>query len=609
MNYLNKLNSEQREAVLQIQGSCLVIASAGTGKTTCIVNKVRYLIDTGLHPSNILMLTFTKKASAEMMNRIKNLSDMATQENPVGGTFHSFALDSLRCHSGNRQQVIDEGEVRSFFRVKVKDTKLDRAGIDPYELMQLFSKVVNKGKPLSELMPETWKDFERKLVVIQKEYVVFKQRQNLLDFDDILLEFNLMLERQPQTRQMLGQKLKYILVDEYQDTNILQARMLDLLTMEHDSVTAVGDYAQSIYGFRGANPDNINTFLEKFPHARIIKLNQNYRSHQNIIRTVNSFYKRLNLGKLENPLRTEIKSTVMPQMVVKDNQYQQNDFIIDTIKRLDHSETAILYRGNYDARGLEYALVNKGVSYQKYGGQEVKEAKHIKDFMAYLRIILNPKDAGAWKRLLLFQKGIGKETATKILGQVEQKGFAGLQAVKGKGAQTLHNLYWLLSQPYDVTTTIDHVHQHYREILDSKKDLKTEYEAYPTRVKDIEQLSIQWRISGSLQEIVDAWYTADIFDPEATKSEKLTLSTIHSAKGLEWDNVFIINVTEGRLPSAKSMHNDEDLQEEYRLFYVAMTRARQRLYLCYPRMYIDGRNYTSATPSRFLNGLELKPKS
>jgi DNA helicase-2/ATP-dependent DNA helicase PcrA len=275
---------------------------------------------------------------------------------------------------------------------------------------------------------------------------------------------------------------------------------------------------------------------------------------------------------------------------------------------LDPSETAILYRGNYDARGLEYVLVEAGIPYQKFGGQEVKEAKHIKDFMSYLRVVINPKDMGAWKRLLMLQKGIGKETSSKICAQIEQHGFSGLRT-KGKGAAALQDLYWLLSQPHDIMTTIDHVHQHYRSILDSQKELKTEYEAYPTRVKDIEQLSQQWRLAGNLQDILDAWYTADVFDADAVKGDKLTLSTIHSAKGLEWDNVFIINLTDGRLPSGKSFDCQADMDEEHRLFYVAMTRARKQLLLCYPRMYLDGKSITSARPSRFLHGLEIKPKN
>jgi DNA helicase-2/ATP-dependent DNA helicase PcrA len=603
--YLNDLNPEQLEAVVDVGNPCLVVAGAGTGKTRVITYKTLFLTTIGVHPQNILLLTFTKKAAQEMLQRVRSLSGMNLPD-PVGGTFHAFALDSLRHYSGNRQQVIDEGEVRSFFRVRVKDLKLDKGGIDPYELMQIYSKVVNKGVALHDLLPKTWLDYEKKIVGLQKEYSTFKQRQDLLDFDDILVEFNTMLCNRPEIRKMLGQKLRYILVDEYQDTNILQANMLDLLTQEHEFVTAVGDYAQSIYGFRGANPDNINTFLEKFPHARIIKLNQNYRSNQNIIKTVNSFYKRLNLGKLENPLKSEIKSKVSPKIVVAENQYQMSDFIIKTLGLLNHSETSILYRGNYDARGLEYALVNKGIPYKKYGGQEIKEARHIKDFISYLRVILNPKDLGAWKRLLMFQKGIGKETAKKILEQVELNGLNGLNA-KGKVGQNLRNLYWLLTQEGDVTTTIDQIHSHYKAVLNSQKDLKSEAEAYETRVKDIDNLCVQWRISPKLQDIVDAWYTSDAFDDEARKGDKLTLSTIHSAKGLEWDNVFIVNLTDGRLPSSKSFESEKDMEEEHRLFYVAMTRARNRLYMCYPRAYVEGKSVFYSKPSRFLEGLNIKP--
>jgi DNA helicase II / ATP-dependent DNA helicase PcrA len=603
--YLNKLNPEQLEAVQVIEFPTFISAGAGCGKTTTLISKLCYLSDIGVSPSNVLLLTFTKKSAQDMMQKAKSLSNNSLPA-PVGGTFHAFALDSLRQYSGNRQQVIDEGEVRSFFRVRVKELKLEKEGVDPYELMQLFSKVVNKGIELSELLPKNWQEHEKKIVSIQGDYLAFKQRQNLLDFDDILLQFNRMLEDHSEIRKILSKKLRYILVDEFQDTNILQAKMLDLLTMEHEFVTAVGDYAQSIYGFRGANPDNIKTFLKKFPHARIVKLNQNYRSNKNIIKTVNSFYKRLNLGKLENPLRSEISSKITPKIVVSENQYQMHDFILKTIQLLDHSETSVLYRGNYDARGLEYALVNAGIAYKKYGGQEIKEAKHIKDFMSYLRVILNPKDMGAWKRLLMFQKGIGKETAKKIVEQIEERGLNGLQ-VKGKAGQHLQGLYWLLTQDNDVESTIDQIHKHYRAVLDSQKELKSESEAYETRVKDIENLTVQWRVSSSLQDIVDAWYTADIFDEETRKEDKLTLSTIHSAKGLEWDNVFIINLTDGRLPSSKSFECEADMEEEHRLFYVAMTRARHKLLLCYPRVYMDGKNIITTKPSRFLNGLDTKP--
>jgi DNA helicase-2/ATP-dependent DNA helicase PcrA len=605
-SYLDSLNPQQLEAVTEIEYPCLVVSGAGTGKTTVVTTKCLFLTHVGVSPTNILLLTFTRKAAQEMLQRVRVLSGGATLPDPVGGTFHAFALDSIRMYSGNRRQVIDEGEVRSFFRVQIKDRKLDKEGIDPYEFMQILSKTVNKGIPMHDLLPNNWKDYEDDLVKIEKEYDAFKRKQNLLDFDDILVEFNRMLESQPNIRKTLSNKLRYILVDEYQDTNILQAKMLDLLTMEHEFVTAVGDYAQSIYGFRGANPDNINVFLEKFPQAKIVKLNQNYRSNQNIIKTVNSFYTRLNLGKLENPLRSEITSKVVPKIVASENQYQMVDFIIQTIEMLDHSETSILYRGNFDARNLEYALVNKGIPYQKYGGQEVKEAKHVKDFISYLRVILNPKDMGAWKRLLMFQKGVGKETAKRILEQVETGGFNGLTA-KGKLGQSLRSLYWLLSEEADVATTIDNIHRHYRAVLDSQKDLKSEAEAYETRVKDIEQLSVQWRIAHKLQDIVDAWYTSDVFDDGARKGDNLTLSTVHSAKGLEWDNVFIINLTDGRLPSSKSFESEADMDEEHRLFYVAMTRARNKLFLCYPKAYADGKNVTYARPSRFLTGLDVKP--
>lgn len=604
--YLNDLNAEQFEAVVDVEHPCLVVAGAGTGKTRVITYKTMFLTSIGVSPANVLLLTFTKKAAQEMLQRVRVLSGGASLPDPVGGTFHAFALDSIRMYSGNRQQVIDEGEVRSFFRVQIKDRKLDKEGVDPYEFMQILSKVVNKGISMSDLLPPGWKDYEDDLVEVEKEYHLFKSKQNLLDFDDILVEFNRMLEDRPDTRKALGKKLRYILVDEYQDTNILQARMLDLLTMEHEFVTAVGDYAQSIYGFRGANPDNINVFLQKFPQAKIVKLNQNYRSNQNIIKTVNSFYKRLNLGKLENPLRSEIASKVTPKIMASENQYQLVDFVIKTIEMLDHSETSILYRGNFDARSLEYALVNKGIPYQKYGGQEIKEAKHIKDFISYLRVRLNPKDLGAWKRLLMFQKGVGKETAKKILAQVEANGLNGLNA-KGKVGQSLRNLYWLLSEDVDVSTTIDQIHTHYRAVLDSQKDLKSEAEAYETRVKDIEQLCLQWRVAHKLQDIVDAWYTSDAFDDGARKGDSLTLSTIHSAKGLEWDNVFIINLTDGRLPSGKSFESEADMDEEHRLFYVAMTRARNKLFLCYPKAYVDGNNVTYTKPSRFLTGLDIKP--
>jgi DNA helicase II / ATP-dependent DNA helicase PcrA len=603
--YLNDLNPEQMEAVVDVEHPCLIVAGAGTGKTRVITYKTVFLNTIGVSPANVLLLTFTKKAAQEMLQRVKILSGTNLPD-PVGGTFHAFALDSLRQYSANRQQVIDEGEVRSFFRVRVKDLKLDKEGIDPYELMQLFSKVVNKGVPLKDLLPKAWIDYQKEIKMVQKEYQVFKQKQNLLDFDDILVEFNRMLEENTGVRKSLAKRLRYILVDEYQDTNILQAKMLDLLTMEHEFVTAVGDYAQSIYGFRGANPDNINSFLKKFPNARIVKLNQNYRSNQNIIKTVNSFYKKLKLGKLENPLRSEIISKATPKLMVGDNQYQMNDLVLKTLRSLDHSETSVLYRGNYDARGLEYVLVSEGIPYKKYGGQEIKEAKHIKDFMSYLRVILNPKDMGAWKRLLMFQKGIGKETSKKILGQIEAAGFAGLH-MKGKAGQNLRNLSWLLNQETDVTTTIDQIHEHYKAVLDSQKELKTEADSYETRVKDIENLCVQWRISPKLQDIVDAWYTADIFDDDAKKGDKLTLSTIHSAKGLEWDNVFIINLTDGRIPSGKSFESEADMAEEHRLFYVAMTRARHKLFLCYPRAYVEGKNITPTKPSRFLTGLDLKP--
>jgi DNA helicase II / ATP-dependent DNA helicase PcrA len=603
MNYLNQLNGPQRDAVVCVDKPVLVVAGAGSGKTRCITYKTIHLLENGLQPHNILLLTFTKKAAQEMLQRVKELSGKDVT-NIAGGTFHSFALDIVRRFSPIRQQVIDEGEVRSFFRVKVKEYELEKV-LDAAEAIQLFSKAANTQKPLSELFDKPQKDMSKVICKLHDDYKEFKSKQNLLDFDDILLLFNKLLSSDVSLRARVSGLFNYILVDEYQDTNILQSTMLEQLTSHHHNITVVGDYAQSIYGFRGANPENINGFLDRFPNAQIIKLNQNYRSHENIIDVVNNFYEKLELGKLANPLWSDRSSKLKPTLVMKQNQYQVNDFILSRLGQFKPGETAVLYRSGYDARHLEYTLVEAGIPYNKYGGMEIKEAKHVKDFISYLRIILNPNDLGSWKRVLGLVKGVGKATIEKILQQIQQRGVSGLHA-KGKIMQELQKLYFLFSQdPNNVPEVINSFTAYYMHILDSRKDLKTEAEYYENRVADIALLSERWKASTSLQSIVDAWYTEDIFDDSPEKNEKLTLSTVHSAKGLEWDNVFMINLTEGRFPSGRSMELEEDMKEEHRLFYVAMTRARENLFLCCPRAYIEGRDAKFVSPSRFLSGLKL----
>ena len=621
VNYENDLNDAQLEAVKVKDGAVLVIAGAGTGKTKTLTYRVARLIEDGVKPENILLLTFTKKASAEMLNRATAVLDDRC-ENVAGGTFHSFANMILRKYSKllglkNNFTIMDSADAEDVINhitgklYPKKEKRFPKKGT----ILEIYSKSVNKETPTKEVIIKEFPQFEHcteQIIEIHKSYVNYKRENSLFDYDDLLLYLKFLMEDNENIRKKLSNQYKYILVDEYQDTNTLQADIIKLLASEHNNVMAVGDDAQSIYSFRGANYRNIMDFPKMFGDVKIIKLEQNYRSTQPILKLTNEIIKKAK-EKYTKTLFSDRKSEVMPALICAKDTQMEADFICQRVLELvdedvELSDICVLARNSRMSFNLEIELSKRGIPFQKFGGPKFMETAHIKDIVAHLRVILNPDDEISLGRILLLLKGVGTQTVNSIIPIIKSAHEFDIKLLPNKKTQNFQPLFDVINRerksPKSLQEMVSDIIQYYRPILEDK------YDDYTKREKDLEHfeyLSTQYKkLEDFLSDLaleppdksVEGMYKNNI------KDDCLTISTIHSAKGLEWDSVFIISAVDGRFPSAYSFNSPEEMDEELRLMYVACTRAKNNLYITYPvNMYDYSMDMVLSKPSRFLDDI------
>lgn len=623
VNYEEDLNEAQLEAVKSKDGPILVIAGAGSGKTKTLTYRVARLIEDGIKPENILLLTFTKKAAAEMLSRATIVLDNRC-EKVAGGTFHSFANIILRKYSKllglkNNFTIMDRADCEDVINHIVGQLfpKKEKRFPKKSTLLDIYSKSINKVTPTKQIIADEFPQFahcEDKIIEVHKAYVAYKRENSVLDYDDLLLYIKLLLENNDGLRKRLSNEYKYIMVDEYQDTNTLQADVIRLLASEHNNIMAVGDDAQSIYSFRGANFRNILDFPRLFENTKIIKLEQNYRSTQNILKLTNEIISKAKEKYTKN-LFSNIVSPQVPALICAKDTQMEADFICQRILELldediSLSDICVLTRNARMSYNLEIELSKRAIPFQKFGGPKFMETAHIKDVVAHLRVILNPDDVISLTRILLLLKGVGASTVNNIMPIIKGDLKPDIKLLPSNKSQSLTPLFKTLGQLRDYSTTkkpeeiVSAIINYYRPIL------KDKYDDFSKREKDLdhfEYLSTQYSnledfISDLALEPPDT--SVEGMYKKNSDDEALTISTIHSAKGLEWDSVFIIGAVDGRFPSAYSFNSEEEMDEELRLMYVATTRAKNNLYITYPvDMYDYSMNMVLSKPSRFLDGI------
>ncbi|AFH49959.1 Superfamily I DNA/RNA helicase [Ignavibacterium album JCM 16511] len=627
INYREELNPSQFEAASAVEGIYLIIAGAGTGKTRTLVYRVARLIELGNDPNSILLLTFTRKAANEMMRRASLLLDDRCSK-IRGGTFHSFANITLRKYAraiglDSNFTILDQGDsedVINLIRSQDKFLTKERRFPNKQTLGKVYSLSVNTKRKVEEIIQEDYPHFLPlldKILDIQKIYNDYKRKNNLLDYDDLLLYLKEFLFNGGLAAKAFTSEIKFIMVDEYQDTNHLQAEIVKGLARYNRNVMVVGDDSQAIYSFRGADFKNIMEFPKLFPDVKIIKLEENYRSYQSIL----DFANRINhtaLEKFEKNLYTRRGSGPLPNIVAATTENLQSKFIVEKILDLREEgvqlrDIAVLFRSSFHSFDLELELSKANIPFQKFGGMKFVETAHIKDVMAFLRIIVNPKDVISWYRVLLLHEGIGPKTAQKILDELATARIT----IKAEPDQQpefsyyklgplFYLLYNLQKKKLTPSEMLQAVYEYYWDLF------KANYDDWNKRKKDLEIFlnivenysSVDTLLSDmAIETIIDS--VVDI-GAEDKENEFVTLSTIHSAKGLEWHTVFIIHAVEGYFPSSKSAENLEQLEEERRLMYVASTRAKNNLFITYPmNLYDREAGTTLSKPSRFIS--EITP--
>ena len=621
---LKDLNNPQYKAVTTTDGPVLVIAGAGSGKTRTLVYRVAHLMEKGVAPESILLLTFTRKASQEMLWRAGQLLNESCSR-VVGGTFHGIANMLLRRYGqhigfGSSFTIIDRADAEGIVNLlksslgltgKSKQFPTKRA------IINILSGSVNKSIDLEDLVYNHYghlADYLEDIIRLRQEYQNFKYNNGLMDYDDLLINWKRLLQESVEVRERISERFSHIMVDEYQDTNLIQADIIRLAAYRHDNVMVVGDDSQSIYSFRGADFYNIMRFPKVFKGTTIVKLEENYRSTQPILSLTNDIIKNAE-EKYTKSLYTKIEGDLKPLFYGAKDEREEALFVVEKIKALREEgipleEIAVLFRSGFHSYKLELELNTHGYDFEKRGGLKLTESAHMKDVLSFMRLLVNPYDNLSWNRILLQLDKVGPKTANKITHTIMESDspFEGLAKYPPgktwKGG--LAKLNKLFSDLHDTDLApvglYDLVLAYYQPVFESLYS-----DDYPKRQKDLDQLRTIMTGYDDLQSFVDD----TVLDPPETNlnqdlsGERLILSTIHSSKGLEFDAVFVIGLAEGRFPHG-SAGQGEQWEEERRLLYVAATRARKHLYLTYPReLMTPDRQFRRVGMSPFLN--EITP--
>jgi DNA helicase II / ATP-dependent DNA helicase PcrA len=602
INYKEALNPSQYEAVTSLDGPVLVIAGAGSGKTRTLVYRVARLFDAGVPPESILLMTFTRKAAGEMLERAASLADDRCRH-VSGGTFHSLAHQVLRTKAellgfDRTFTILDRQDMEEIIQSVVKDAQIEKKAIrfpKRATLASILSKAVNLEIPIEALMRDDYSQFLEYIPQIGKiaqDYKEYKKTNQLMDYDDLLIRFRQLLMDNEAIRAELGARYRYIMVDEYQDTNGIQADIVRLLSSTHGNIMVVGDDSQSIYSFRGANYKNMFEFPKIFPGAKIIKLEENYRSTQPILALTNAIMDQAT-ERFTKCLFTRREGGQKPQVVDVKTDPEQALFISGRIrdfiaKGLSLKDMAVLFRAAHHSFELEMELARQSIPFVKFGGFKFMESAHIKDVLAHLRVIVNSSDTLSWGRILRLIQNVGPRKSQAIIDWMRKEGRMPWQIHEwtgaGKNDEALKSLSELMKglsrEKISPKEAVELVNKYYDPIL------KESFDNFPKREKDLEQIASMAgrykKLRSFLDDLVLEPPTSNAeFDTDAGDNY-LTLSTVHSSKGLEWPVVFVIWVMEGCFPSAKSYSSEADLEEERRLLYVASTRAKDNLILCYP---------------------------
>jgi len=656
------LNPAQREAVYAPDGPILVIAGAGSGKTRTLVHRLAHLVERGVAPENLLLLTFTRKAAQEMIARAGCLLADSSCRRVTGGTFHAAANLLLRryaIHVGYQPNftILDQADAEGIINLLKSSLGLGGAGRrfpSRRLILGVLSKAVNTGKTVSDLLEAEYGhllEFLDDILAIGEHYRKFKQAHNLMDYDDLLVYWRLLLREHQEVRAELARRFQAILVDEYQDTNPIQAEIVRLLAAPRNNVMAVGDDAQSIYSFRGADFRNIMEFPRHFPGTRLIRLEENYRSTPEILHLSNAI-----IAPAPEQYRKELFSRLAnggrPVLYAARNEGAQARFAVEKIRELQQqglaeAEIAVLFRSGFHSYKLELELAAHGIAFEKRGGLKLTESAHIKDVLAHFRVLCNPADRLSWNRILLLIDKIGPKTARQIIDRFpcpseggDDEGFlTGPASNAGPGGENgsagpdpgaaplaghlevladypagkswqagLQKLLELLGampgRELDPMALLEMVLAYYQPIFQ-----RLYPDDYPRRQRDLDQLRPLLSTYHDIRDfLADTALDPPGPDSVATGAEpgRLVLSTIHSAKGLEWDSVFIIHLAEGKFPAAQA-EGDDQYEEERRLFYVAATRAKRNLYLIFPREVAGyDRRSNLCEPSSFLG--EVPPR-
>ena len=612
------LNRSQHEAVTHLEGPLLVVAGAGSGKTRTLVFRVAHLLGLGILPESLLLLTFTRRAAREMLWRGSLLLDESCQD-VTGGTFHAMANMLLRrygYHIGYSPNftIIDRSDAEGIINILKSSLSLSGAGKrfpTKRVIINMISKAVNRSTDLESLLYDEYvhlEEFLGDIILLQDHYHKFKFEHGLMDYDDLLVNLKQVLKENAQVRQEVSQRFQYIMVDEYQDTNAIQAEIVRLIASTHNNVMAVGDDSQSIYSFRGADFRNIMDFPNIFPNTRIIKLEENYRSTQPILSMTNAIIEQAD-EKYTKALFTKVEGGKKPELYNAADAGEEAGYVAGRIAELQKEglplkEMAVLFRSGFHSYKLEIELTSRGIPFEKRGGLKLTESAHIKDLLSYFRILVNDQDNLSWNRTLLMLDKVGPKTAQKILAALKTSdepftALAEYPAAPGwqKGVVELAAILQSLKDP--VLTPVEQfeiLSEYYQPIFE-----RIYYDDYPKRSRDIEHLKTIISEYDSLAKLVD---DTALEPPETIvvedDTDRLVLSTVHSAKGLEWDTVFIISLAEGKFPVSQALPG-EQWEEERRLLYVAATRAKKRLYMTYPRevMSVD-RQFSRVPLSPFL---------
>jgi DNA helicase-2/ATP-dependent DNA helicase PcrA len=607
----NTLNPAQLTAVTTMDGPVLVIAGAGSGKTRVIEYRVLNLIRNKVSPNSILLLTFTRKAAHEMLSRASKHD--AQCKNVEGGTFHSFAYKMLKIYSKSLGfpggfVVLDESDAEEaihrcasklgFYERKKRFPKKDT-------LRSIISMSVNKNKSIGEVIKREYLHFTEYVSEIdnlREKYAAYKLDKNYFDYDDLLVYLRILLENE-EIKERLSQRYRYIMVDEYQDTNIIQGDIACLLAEKHGRIMVVGDDAQSIYGFRGASHENIMEFPKRFPECRVVTLDQNYRSTQAILDVANAVLENMK-NKYSKCLVSARKQTgEKTRLLFFKDAYEEAEWVADLIKQqmdrgIPLGHQCVLFRSSYLSIPLQSELSKRNIPYETYGGLKFYETAHVKDVLSHLKLIVNPKDELAWNRVLMLIERIGPKTAgiitdeasgcstfKEILERVFPKYTKGHPYSEGlanleKAVKTVYGEKINVGETYEV------ILEYYSPLM------KEKYDDWHLRQNDLEALRQMTMRYDSLEDLLEdlaieppergVWG----IEPETKEEEKpLVLSTIHSAKGLEWDALVIMGLMDGVLPITFALDSEDEIEEEQRLFYVALTRAKKK---CFLTMHHEG---------------------